>query len=150
LKSLLFFLFCSFISLNLNAQEKTQDAQLWSELKINIKIAKNIKLSLGEELRLINNGSAIGNIPTNVGLTFKIGKVYRIKPTLRMSYQDGLNSFRYTLDQSLKFNLPNKIWWANRVRLQYNHNYEIPLVNFKYRFKSTLVKKLGKDVKYWW
>ena len=147
MRNLLFFLFYSFVSLNLNAQDKTQDTQLWCELKLNIKIAKNIKLSLGEELRLINNSSTIGNMPTSLGLTFKIGKVYRIKPTARMSYQNGLNTFRYTLDQSLKLNLPNKIWWVNRVRLQYTHNYETPLVNFKYRFKSTLVKKLGKDVK---
>lgn len=83
------------------------DAQLWTSVSIEKKIIKPLSVSLSEELRFSENISELGTIFTDVGLTWKFHKNWRLSGNYRFTNKIRLdnsysNRHRYYFDLSYR------------------------------------------------
>ena len=139
LSLLLFFPFFAF------GQNQT-DFRVWTGLNQDIRLNKKIDLGFSEQVRFDNNLTSIERHFYEVGLSFKLGGIYKISPAYRFSNEQNRFDHRIQIDQSLNHNLPNKYWLKQRLRFQYN--LDAPAFqedDCRIRYQVNLKKKFGKD-----
>jgi hypothetical protein len=83
------------------------DAQLWTSVSLEKKIVKQLSVSLSEELRFSDNITELGTIFTDIGLTWKFHKNWRLSGNYRFTNKIRLdNSYskrhRYYFDLSYR------------------------------------------------
>lgn len=139
------FLLSFLLLLVVGAYSQQQDFRVWSGVSAEFDLSKNIEIQIEEEIRFRNNATDIEKNFSEAGFNFKIGDVYRIKPAARLTREFQNDYWRFQLDQSLKFNLPDKFWWSHRLRVQYNQEDPWDPDDYRFRYQTTLLKKLGKD-----
>lgn len=126
--------------------QNQNDFRVWTGLSQEVDLSKKIELGFAQQIRFENNLTSIERHFYEVGLNFKLSKIYRISAAYRFS--DEINTFnhRIQLDQSLNHNLPNKFWLKQRLRFQYNLDVpEYQKDDYRIRYQLNLNKKFGKD-----
>lgn len=116
-----FLIFISFFSCALQAQRS--DLGLWTTLSVNKDIGKKLVFNFDQEFRVRDNLTTINLFYTNVGLTYKFNKNFRLAGTYRMinkHKEDGFWGIRHRLYADVIARLkPGRFTIAYRSRLQY-------------------------------
>lgn len=86
---------------------QVNDAQLWTSVTIEKKIIKQLSVSVSEELRFSDNITEVGSFFTDIGITYKFHKNWRIAGDYRFTNKIQLdNSYskrhRYYFDLSYR------------------------------------------------
>ncbi len=67
------------------------DAELWTGIELQKRLAKGLSLRLEEEVRINDNISDVKSVFTQVGVTYRFNKYFRTKITYRLGNQPALN-----------------------------------------------------------
>jgi len=105
------------------AWSQQQDFQLWSNLELNYKLAKKVKISLDQSYRIRENATISDLFFTNLSLSYKLSKHHSVALGYRMINDFDLNSnielkHRYYSDYNYRFK-QKRLTIRNRLRFQY-------------------------------
>ncbi|MBI3510518.1 MAG: DUF2490 domain-containing protein [Bacteroidetes bacterium] len=105
-----------------NSIAQTEDFGSWMTFSFNKKIVKNFDFNFDQELRLKNNLQSVNLTYTNIGVTYKFNKYFRISPVYRfIDKNKGNDSWgirqRAYVDLIFKYKL-GKFSFGYRARLQ--------------------------------
>jgi hypothetical protein len=112
-----------FFSLPLNAQ--VNDAGLWTSVKLETKVVKDLTASIIQEFRFYENITELGAYYTEAGLEYKINKHFQIEANYRFTqkrkvenYYSTRHRFSVDLKYSKKFK-PFELKYRIRFQNQY-------------------------------
>lgn len=93
--------------MSISAFAQWNDAQLWTSVTLEKKIIKQLSVSISEEVRFSDNITEVGSFFTDIGLTYKFHKNWRLSGDYRFTNKIRLdNSYskrhRYYFDLSYR------------------------------------------------
>ncbi|MEO8086246.1 MAG: DUF2490 domain-containing protein [Bacteroidota bacterium] len=117
------FLFLFLTSELLSGQKLPEDAWLWNTVSVNKQLSKKWSLGVDEELRLFDNMSRVNLFFTNVGVSYKLNRVFKFSLVYRFNNknQDGeyySTRHRLYLDIAYKKKVLRNLAVTYRVRFQ--------------------------------
>jgi hypothetical protein len=137
------------------AFSQVNDAGLWASLNAEKKITPRLSITLSEELRMNENVTEIGTYFTDAGVTYKIGKLFKVSVDYRFTQKRRLDDsyskrHRLYLDLSARKKFkPVIITFRTRFQTQYADIYsstdgKIP----EYYSRNKLTFKFDPDKKF--
>jgi hypothetical protein len=105
------------------AQKLPQDAWLWNTVSINKQMTRKWSLSFDEELRLFDNMSRINLFFSNLGVSYKLNKVFKFSLVYRFNSKNQDDEYysrrhRLYVDVACRKKLLRNLTIAYRVRFQ--------------------------------
>ncbi|MBN4049717.1 DUF2490 domain-containing protein [Bacteroidales bacterium AH-315-N07] len=119
LKAKFFTLFFIILIYNITALSQVQDAGSWTGLNAEIKISNNLRASVEQQVRLIDNISSFDKTFTDLGFTIRFSRNLRLSANYRYIFENiGLNN------QRVYFSLLFRKRILDRTRLSYRIRYQ--------------------------
>lgn len=102
---------------------KTQDLGFWISANGELKFKKNYKFLFSQEFRLFENASELEKSITEIGLSYKINKNFRLKGNARYVFDKKKDkifeqNFRYNTDLRYKWDINKSFDFKYRIRFQ--------------------------------
>ncbi len=139
-----FFLLLLLIVPLLSLAQRPTDLELWTGAKVNFKFNKKLSLDFREQIRFDNNISTYKKSFSELGLKYKVGKSFSIKPQYRLSVRQG-SVFRHRISLDGNYKASKKGFpLIFKYRIRFQHRLFDPKTYW--RNKLTLKYKLSKLV----
>lgn len=119
------------------------DIGLWTGIAIEKKLSKKFEFQAEEEMRLKDNFTRVNSLLTELGITYKLNKYYRLGLSYRFTYYtNGSLGNRLTLSNQLRYKIED-FTLNYGLNLQQDFNTEDP-VEYKVRNKFGVDYKFNK------
>ncbi len=130
-------LFCIATS---HAQRK--DAMLWTGISLKKSINKSLSVQLEQQLRFNQNISNVNKVFTEMSITYKVTKFYRVAASYRINTLEFSKRHRIDIDNIFRLKI-KPFTFKYRIKLQINKRKNKP-IDYRWRNKLTVEYRINK------